>query len=396
MALDGSAARLAAERMLDARGGQRETLDFKLPPSALALEPGDLVGIEGLAEGPFEIGEIRDGLMRRVTARTLPSGVAVATGIDRPLAGGSGPVVRALPLAAIAHLPPLPSDPGRSRLVAGAYAQPWPGAVQLVDDATGAVAANLTRRALLGTLETALVPGPTGVWDRGNVIEVTLWAGHLASVEALAALSGSNRLAIASADGWEVIGFAEASLVSAGRYRLGRLLRGLDGTQAGSAAAGVRVMVLDSRVATLPVETGLLGEMREFRIYAGADDIEGVTLLVEAELGPALPLAPVHLRARRDGGGDVGLTWMRRSRADGDGWGAADSPLEHMPERYRITIFDGATAVRVLESSTPSASYGSAEQVIDFGGLPASFDFTVAQLSAVVGEGHAAPGEFHG
>ena len=396
MTLDGSGARLAAERMLDARNGQNETLDFKLPPSALALEPGDLVEIEGLAEGPFEIGEIRDGLMRRVTARTLPSGVAVATEIDRPLAGGSGLVVRALPLVAIAHLPPLPSDPGRSRMVAGAYALPWPGAVQLVDDATGAVAANLTRRALLGTLETALAPGPTGVWDRGNIVEVTLLAGHLASVEELAALSGSNRLAIAGADGWEVIGFAESSLVSAGRYRLGRLLRGLDGTEAGSAAVGARVMVLDTRVATLPVEPGLLGETRDFRVYAGAGDIEGTSLTVETELGPALPLAPAHVRARRDGGGDVGFNWMRRSRADGDGWGVADSPLEHMPERYRATIFDGETPVRVLESSMPSASYGSAEQLADFGALPAAFNFTIEQISPVLGAGHAAQGEFHG
>lgn len=241
-----------------------------------------------------------------------------------------------------------------------------------------------------------MAPGPTGVWDRGNIIDVTLLAGHLASVEELAALSGSNRLAIAGADGWEVIGFAEASLVSAGRYRLSRLLRGLDGTEAGSAAVGARVMVLDSRVATLPVEPGLLGETRDFRVYAGVDDIEGASLTAETGLGPALPLAPVHVRALRDGDGDVGFAWTRRSRADGGGWGVADSPLEHVPERYRVTIFDGGTAVRVLESGTPSASYASGEQVADFGGLPASFDFTVAQLSAVLGEGHAAEGEFHG
>jgi hypothetical protein len=396
MTLDGSGARLAAERMLDARSGQRETLDFNLPPSALALEPGDLVAVEGLAEGPFEIGEIRDGLMRRVTARTLPSGTAVSTGIDRPLAGGRGVVARSLPVVTMAHLPPLPDDSGRSRLVSAAYAQPWPGSVQLVDDVTGAPAVNLTRRGLLGTLETALPSGPTGVWDRGNVIEVTLWAGHLASVEALAALSGSNRLAIEAVDGWEVIGFAEAELVSPGRYRLSRLLRGLEGTEAGTAAVGGRVMVLDSRAVTLPVEAGLLGETREFRVYAGADDIEGTSLTVEAGLGPALPLAPVHVRAWRGESGDVGLSWVRRSRADGDGWGVADSPQEHVPERYRVTIFDGGTPVRVLESNTPSASYGSTEQVADFGTQPASFDFTVAQLSAVLGEGHAAEGEFHG
>jgi hypothetical protein len=281
-------------------------------------------------------------------------------------------------------------------LVVAAYAQPWPGSVQLVDDATGTPSVNLTRRGLLGTLETALPPGPTGVWDRGNVIEATLWAGHLASVEPLAALSGSNRLAIQGADGWEEIGFAEAELVSPGRYRLSRLLRGLEGTEAGAAAVGGRVMVLDPRSVTLPVETGLVGETRDFRVYAGAEDVEGARLTVEAGLGPALPLAPVHLRALRDEGGDIGLSWVRRSRADGDGWGVADSPLEHAPERYRVTIFDGGTPIRVLETTAPTASYSSAEQVSDFGALPAAFHFTIEQISPVLGAGHAAQGEFHG
>jgi hypothetical protein len=239
MTLDASGARLAAERMLDARSGQRETLDFSLPPSALALEPGDLVEVEGLSEGPFEIAEIRDGLARRITAKTLPSGTAVATGIDRPLATGSGPAVRSLPHLVVAHLPPLPADPARSRLVVAAYAQPWPGSVQLVDDATGALAATLPRRGLLGTVASAMPLGSTGVWDNGIGFELTLLAGHLSSAEPLAVLSGSNRLAVETdAGGWEVIGFAQAELVSAGRYRLTRLLRGLEGTKAGAAAVG--------------------------------------------------------------------------------------------------------------------------------------------------------------
>jgi hypothetical protein len=397
MTLDASAARLAAERMLEARSAQRETLDFALPPSALALEAGDLVDIPDVAEGPFEIAEIRDGLARRITARTLPSGIAVATGIDRPLAAGTGPVARSLPKLVVAHLPPLPGDPGHSRLVAAAYAQPWPGSVQLVDEATGALAATLPRRGLLGTIATPMPPGPTGVWDNGYGFEVTLLGGHLAAAEPLAVLSGSNRLAIETdAGGWEVIGFARADLVAPGRYRLSRLLRGLEGTEPGAAAVGKTVMVLDARVVSLPVEQSWLGETREFRVYAGAGDIEGVTLAVTADVAAALPLAPVHLRAARASNGDIGFNWVRRSRADGDGWGLADSPLDHVPERYRLVIFAGAVVVRTLEVAGPLALYANADQVSDFGALPGAFAFTVAQISPVLGAGHAAQGEFHG
>src|SRR5690606_22101949 len=135
------------------------------------------------------------------------------------------------PVVTLAHLPPLPGDFARSRLVVGTYAQPWPGSVQLVDDATGATLVELGRRAVLGSVVSALRPGPTAVWDTGDGFEVSLVAGHLASAEKLAVLAGSNRLAVETDAGhWEVLGFAEAELVSVGRYRLRQLLRGLEGT----------------------------------------------------------------------------------------------------------------------------------------------------------------------
>lgn len=397
LVLDGSGARLAAERMLDGRGLRQETLELDLPAAMLALEPGDLVDIDGLAEGPFEIAEIRDGLTRRMTAKTLAVGTALATEIDRAPAGGSGVFVRSLPLVTVAHLPPLPSNPSRSRLVIGGHAAPWPGSLQLVDDATGATLATLPRRATLGVTATGLAVGPTAVWDRGQSLEVTIHAGHLAAVEPLAVLAGSNRLAVETDAGtWEVIGFAEAALVSTGRYRLSGLLRGLDGTAAGSAAIGRRVLVLDGRCVTLPAEPHWLGETRGFRVYAGQTDLEGTAVSVATAVGPALPLAPVHLRAMRSSGGSIGLKWVRRSRADGDGWGVSESPLDHLPERYAVKIFNGTTLVRQLDCPSSSASYGSAEQVADFGAPPASFTFTVAQVSPVLGAGHAAEGYFNG
>jgi hypothetical protein len=268
------------------------------------------------------------------------------------------------------------------------------GALRKLKDADGNY---LWQPALMGTTVTALSVGPSGLWDEGSVVEVTLLAGHLASAEPLAVLAGSNRLAVEGNDGqWEVIGFADATLVAPGRYRLGRLLRGLDGTGVTTAAPGQSVMVLDARTATVPVEAGWLGESRAFRIHAGPGDAEGMALVVATAAGPALPLAPVHLRAVRDGSGDISISWVRRSRADADGWGVADAPLEHAPELYRVTILSGSTPMRVFDVSTPAAAYGAALQLADFGAPPTSFDFTVAQVSPVLGAGHAAQGEFHG
>ncbi|ODT79702.1 MAG: hypothetical protein ABS76_19200 [Pelagibacterium sp. SCN 64-44] len=398
MTLDGPAARMAAERMLDARANREEVLDFTLPPARLALEPGDLVEIGGLAEGPFEITEIRDGLARRMSARTLPANIAVATEADRPAAAGAMPAIPARPEVVAAHLPPLPGDPGCSRLLVAGYAQPWPGGLQIAEEASGAYLGALARRGGIGFLATPLRPGSLGLWDRGNSVEVDLLWGHLAAMEPLAVLAGGNRIAVETDAGhWEMLGFAQAELVAPGRYRLSGLLRGQEGTGPAMGLAGVgrRVLLPDARSVALAVEPHWLGETRNLRIYAGSGDLVGTSLAVTADPGPALPLPPVHLRARRGENGDVAVSFIRCSRADGDGWGVAEAPLDFTPELYRLSIFEGAAEKRQVALSTPQWTYAAADQQADFGALPDAFGFSVAQISPVLGAGYAAKGEFH-
>lgn len=396
MVLDGAGARLAAERLLDERAAAGDTVELALPPNLVALEPGDRIELARVAEGPFEITEIRDGLLRRVTARGLPAGDAVATGVDR--APSVPPVVAmvAQPVVTMAHLPGLPSDPARSRMIVAAYAKPWPGPVRLVDAATGASLVDLVRPAVMGEVVEGFGVGPTAVWDRGSALTIRLSGGHVADVADEAVLAGSNRLAVETdAGGWEIVGFAGAELVSVGQYRLTRLLRGLSGTNGAVVSAGRRALVLDGRVATVTVHAGRLGEARAIEVYAGANDLTGQVLTMATGTAPALPLSPVHLRARKKASGDVVLSWVRRSRADDDSWGLAEPALEHAPERYLVRIFDGTGLRRSVETDGPGMTYGLAEQVADFGAASA-FSFTVAQVSPVLGAGHAGEGTFDG
>ncbi|MCP8884244.1 glycoside hydrolase/phage tail family protein [Devosia sp. XJ19-1] len=393
LVLDGPSARLAAERLLDLRAASGDRVEFALPPNAIALEPGDRIALPDVAEGPFEISEIRDGSVRRVTAGAVVRGDAVATGVDRPRGSAGVPVPPVVPLSIIAHLPPLPTDPGRSRLVVGAYADPWPGLVRVSDEASGSILASLVRPAVFGDVLTAFAPGPLSRWDRGAGLEINLGAGHLADVDTLSALAGSNRIAVQTDAGdWEVIGFAQAELIGPGQYRLTQLLRGLEGSDAamGSVSAGRRVVVLDARVAILPIDTHWIGESRSLRFSAG--QASGLMETVSLGLGPALPLAPVHLQAMRQADGAIALHWTRRSRTDADGWGVAEPMLEHVPESWRVEIFDAGIVRRTIETAVPVASYGLADQTADFGGPAPVFDFTVRQISLVLGAGHAAMG----
>lgn len=398
LVLDAAGARFAAERMLRERTVQRDRLELTLPPSRLGLEVGDAIAVAGEGEGPFEITEIRDGLARRLAARAIAPAIEAAIVSGRPPAMPAAVVPRAIPVVAAAHLPADPASPGATRLLLAAAASPWPGEIAVHDEETGALVARLARSCALGELAAPLAPGRIHAWDNASELNVRLYSGHLASQDDALVLAGANRIAVESdAGAWEVVGFARAELVSPGLYALGRLLRGQMGTghATGGAAAGRRVVVLDDRPLLLPVPAQWLGETRQLRAYAGRTDASGESLELALDVAPALPLRPAHAWAARGAGSaDIGLGWVRRSRADTDGWGLADAPLEHAPEAWEITILDGTTPVRTIAAAAPAATYTGDQQLADFGALASGFTFRVAQLSAVFGAGHAAEGRF--
>jgi hypothetical protein len=250
----------------------------------------------------------------------------------------------------------------------------------------------------MGETVDGLAAGPAGVWDRAAALTVKLYAGHLAALDELAVLAGANRIAVQTAGGdWEIIGFAQAELIAPATYRLSQLLRGQAGTEPAidAVADGAAMFLLDSRVGVLPVSAQWLGTEASLIAYAGSDDLTGTGFTADFGLAPVLPLAPVHLRAVRVGS-DIALSWTRCSRADGDGWGAGDAPLEHMPERYAVSIFDGTTLLRSFERSVPAGTYSAADQISDFGGPASAFQFTVQQISPVFGAGHSGRGHYDG
>jgi hypothetical protein len=308
-------------------------------------------------------------------------------------------VPAAAPELDIALLPPATTDVTRPQLALGAFAQPWPGAIAVTDDATGSSVASLSGSATLGVLTGALAAGSIFVWDDINAIELTVYSGHLSSRDDDEVLAGANRIAVATDAGdWEVIGFANADLIGPQSYRLTRLLRGQMGTDwaIGPAAAGNAVLLLDSRATLLPVSPAWLGTTVDLRSFAGPADAVGEVTELALGLDPVLPLAPVHVNAlRRPGSSDVALAWVRRSRSDTDSWAADDAPLDCVPEAYRVTIYNGLSVVRSLDVSSPATTYTTAQQTTDFGSPPTGFSFTVAQTSPLYGPGHAASGAFH-
>jgi len=86
-------------------------------------------------------------------------------------------------------------------------------------------------------------------------------------------------------------------------------------------------------------------------------------------------------------GGDVLLSWIRRTRIGGDSWEAPEVPLGEDAEAYEVDILDGASIKRTLVSAAPAVSYTAAQQVADFGSEQPAYDVRVYQMSASYGRG---------
>ena len=136
----------------------------------------------------------------------------------------------------------------------------------------------------------------------------------------------------------------------------------------------------------------MLGRPLSLRTVADSLD-HGDTAAVTTELTPqpiALrPYAPVHLRAIRSNAGIV-LSWIRRTRVDGDSWETLEVPLAEAEERYEIEILEAGTAKRVLQSAAPTVLYSTDDEADDFGMSLETISVRVAQMSASVGRGFAA------
>jgi len=227
-------------------------------------------------------------------------------------------------------------------------------------------------------------------WGRRSTIFPL--GGALVSVSDMLLFAGANAAAVQRSDGaWEILQFANADLVGDRTYRLTRLLRGQAGSEWATAsplAAGAPFVLLDSHVIPLVSGLNMLGRPLTLRIVAAARD-HGDPIAIEISATPTAtglrPYSPVHLAAHRAMSG-VTLSWIRRTRRDGDAWDA-EVPLAEDSEAYVAEILSGTTVVRTLNASSPSVLYAAADELADFGSVQATLDVRVAQLSATVGRG---------
>jgi len=374
----------------------RETCAAHLPPSQLSLDPGDVVSLTNDGRTvTYRITHIGDALARSIEAvRTdaaiydLPPGQYRS--VSLPSATVYGP-----PNVALMDLPQLHDTVPAHQPLAAVYANPWYGTAAVWRSAATsgfALLDTIPQAAHMGVLAADLPAGPTSRFDLGNEVLVDLTSGTLTSVTDLELFAGANTLAVESAPGvWEVLQFGNATLVSAGRYKLTRLLRGQRGTEDAIGAptlTGAKLVLLDTALQPLSFALGDIGiawNMRVGPASAAPSDAIMQALTFTPNGRGLRPFAPAQARIRRLANGDLAIRWLRRDRAlAADSWVLAQVPLSETAESYHLEVLNGGNVVRSVSGlTTPAFTYTAAMQVADFGGAVSSLSIRLYQLGAL-------------
>lgn len=235
--------------------------------------------------------------------------------------------------------------------------------------------------------------------DYRNDIDVVIVVGgdSLESVNYQEMLSGSNGALILKANGEvEVIQYMNVQIVDNNKYRLSGILRGCRGTEtmAHNYAGGERIIFLnESGLRTMDTQ---ISDLNSVRYYKGVsigqylDDIPPQTVKVTGRA--LMPYAPHPLRAE-ESGGDILLSWLRRTRYAGNKDNSYPVILGEDEELYDLQIFDGPDGLLVREVNdltSLSYNYTSAQQSLD--GQPSpmrQITIKVFQRSGQVGRGFA-------
>lgn len=400
-------ARGTADKTLYALWQERDRIEFQTSREYLPYEPSDVmtvtigdasyrVRIERKEEGGNGVmkweGVIEDS---SVYTQSANGGSIIAPNETVPLYAQTVVEFLDVPL-----LRDVDDDPGFYVAAAGATTT-WRG-YQLYQSTDGGTSYSALAN---GTAIAAVAVGEAiteladcsrpGMFDEGGSVTVAITGGAtLSSASRSDVLNGANAAVL----GDEVFQFRTATLISSGIYTLTGLLRGRLGTEwaMSTHAVGDRFALLDSNLRTIVQDWPKVGASLYYKPVSFGRTLAATT--AETFTNTAIrkkPLAPVHLKAGRDGNGGWVIEWKRRTRFDAPWRDGVDAPLGEASEAYEIDVMNGATVVRTITATTTSASYTAAQEATDFGSpTPASLTINVYQVSSAYGRGRAATGTF--
>lgn len=390
----------AVQGHLSNASAERIKFEAAVPYTRGDVEPGQIWTLTGAgANHDVRITEIDDGLVRALRGyAAFPFLTAAGTPIDssRPIPALDDISVTDFELVDAHMWRDEDDDTGFTmtawRRRAGSQ---WPGGILFrgTDPMTiSAQFATLLSETISGRAQNVLgdVVSPN-FWDRANTLTVTMVSGEPTSATEADVLNGANPLWVAcgSTSEWEMIQFADAVENADGSWTLSNLLRGRMGTEhlTGLHDRGDRVLWADPATAVRGGGSAIgIQYWYQSATVGSSPDTTTRRAFTNRARGKR-PYSVVQISGSRDGSSNLTVTWVRRSRIQGDPSQTA-IPLGEVTEEYEVEILNAGTVVRTFTGlSSPTVTYTAADQTTDFGSPQASIDVKIYQISDVFGRG---------
>ncbi len=371
----------------------RDEVKFAVPPSNVDIALGDYVTI-GDSPFAYRIDRIEDFGARLIEAVRVERGVFDAVRNNEPGAEPVPALAATAPYFSFMDLPLLTGTELAHTPHFAATKVPWGTGVAVYSSSSlEGFGLNILADtpAVFGLTSSILVKADPARWDRGGGVLVK-FSDDVQTRSELDTLNGANAAAIRNGSGdWEVFQFTQADLQGDGRYLLHGLLRGQAGTEwviPDFWPIGSEVVLLSEGTGQIELAETARGLVRHYRVGPANKPVSGeaYTQISLAFDGVGLrPYAPVHLRNYSDGSGGLQLTWIRRTRIDGDSWQSIEVPLGEDSEQYHLRIWDGAHLLREVDATVPAWAYNANDIATDGG--TGTLSVEVAQVSTRFGIG---------
>lgn len=396
LALGPREAQTVAERWLSETRIARDQLTFSLPRSDQSVGLGDVVSFtRGAREMLFRVDRLEETNARNMEGVRIEPGIYIPRVRMPDLLSRVSTQAESAVYAEFMDLPLLTGAEVEHAPHIAVTSKPWPGPVAVY--AAGAdfgyqLNADVLRPAIMGETLTPLAPAKPGIWSHQNLL-VKLSSGTLESRPRIDVLNGANVAALrdGGAGDWEVFQFETATLIAPKTYELTGMLRGQAGTDALLPAVwpdGSDFVLLDGSAAQIDLALSARGLERHYRVGPAILPYDDPRFLHEVHAFEGIglrPFSPAHLRAARLGNGDIAVSWIRRTRIDGDSWASPNVPLGEASELYHVNIRESGALIREVDPASPDFIYSTTEQAAD--GAPINLQFEVAQVSDRFGPG---------
>lgn len=405
-AMEGGQAQGLAESWLERKRAERRTVAFSVPWTQARLTVGDRVRLPQInGDRDYTIVSLEDGSARRIKA------VALAPVLRRPDRGRMPVIPRSDGGNAegppVFHLLDLPmwagveSETNQFRIAC--YSKPWRNVALYASpqDSDYQLRTMIPSAAIMGELQTILLPTASGRFMHTQSFDVKLYRGELRSQTSQQVLNSANTALVQTTPGgWEILQFREAEEIAPDYWRLKGLLRGQLGTEAEAGIikeTGAAFIVLDESVLPAGLRKSESGLTLNWRAGPSSKEFSDDYFQTRSATGGSRalqPLAPVHLRQKRQPNGDIIFQWIRRGRIDADSWMGEDILLGEVAEKYQVELWRGQELLHKTDMVQPSFSYTKIMQQNDLSQSGDELRLQVAQISQAIGKGMVAVLQF--